>query len=215
MSLHKGIASGLVLALLGVAFGVGTTGAVRYFVTDSGRSVELRIADRVADITNDALPPVDRSGEYAHRRLTAGDEFVEGEFEMLPVIQPTLIAEYGGWRVDLDLQNVEAWWVEELPKLSHAVQPIDLPVPADWNEPGDYHVRVNHTFTSFDDLYNGENLTGGDFGLLRGDSYTIPMLILDHPIPWWWEGGTIGLPIYSVSFDFHWNLGELSEFDGG
>lgn len=132
-----------------------------------------------------------------------------------PPIEPTLQPTSGGaWLCSFEITDLDHWRMEDLPDLSSETQLVLLPVPPDFEAWDDYDIEVRQTFRGFEDTYAGENLTGNAFGQLTGQSYTVPWLLLFDPIPWWWEGGTNGTPIFATSFGRGWNLGELGAFDG-
>lgn len=133
-----------------------------------------------------------------------------------PAITPVLQSEYGGWYVDLDIQDVWSAHTESFPEVNRDTQLIWLPIPDDWDEPMDYHLRVNCTYYNVDDTYGCENLTDEFLSAVDGSSYTIPQLIVNYPIPWWWTGGDDhnGSPFFGTSTTKGWQLGSMSPFDG-
>jgi len=161
-----------------------------------------------------ALPeiPDPTRGDYA----VPGDEFCGENIPTLPPTAPTtLVPTSFGYRSLVTVPKIDALWVEQFPDITSPVLPVTVTVPPDWDHWSDYAIKTRQTRINVADLYWAENLTDNEFGLLKGDSYMIPAFMLHDPRPWWWTGGTTGLPLYFVSFDFNWTLGEVSDFDGG
>lgn len=192
--------------------------SAREFLSDKGRIVrELTRAE--LDVMDRRYGAIEPPGYDERRREfkqdIGGDEQHPSSLNRpIPVMEPPLEIVFGGHQVRFSIADtLYHYQAENLPDITSETQFIRLPIPQTFQDGNGARVRISLTLEDITNHYFAEALWGAPHGELRGQSYTIPALMAHHPIPWWWDGGTTGKPIFFTSQGFTWTLGSIG-FDG-